>query len=596
MSKSLAGSLLIAVLFVVACLPFSQAFAPDAVPTATASPDRQVAPLPSATATPAPPTSIPFLVTIPASEYQGILPPLYAFIQAPDGVLEEPYVVLLGVQSFPGVSIEIRGYVNAGEFVCYGSPCKIPVPLSSQIIFRAFSSAGNSSDQVSATLRVVEVDGGYSIFVDSVSQSTSFVDSCLGIWDIQDYNDPDWAEFVQYPQQLNTNKTLYYLAAKLIFHGIVDVAGCPGGGLDNGLDWPTGCGLERARSAMLDWQNKYDEYIWLASKEVGIPPKVLKTLIEVESQFWPGDQRFYVDEIGLGQVNQLGVDVLLRTDEFTYKQACKGVLYDCDMPYTSLSDEDKALVRGALISSYSSVCTSCENGLDLDNSKQSIVFIARVLRANCETIKLVIDNHMEPVYYDTWEDPYPDLWKLTLFSYHSGLSCFEDAIKVASNFNVPMTWDNVKGYIDCESGQKYVDGVWSNLVTFDAYSYNATGQQVVDVSPVFAPTRTPFPTPILSSGEVVVTVYLDANRDGVLDESERLDNMPVEVQASNGVTLRAVTRNGEAVIDLTGIPANIEAEVVLTGLYRSKTITIPVQGRVPVEFIFDQPTLPTAIP
>jgi hypothetical protein len=119
-----------------------------------------------------------------------------------------------------------------------------------------------------------------------------------------------------FPFQLNTRKTLHTLATQLILSGIVETNDCPAGGLSLSLDWPTACGLERASTAMIAWQNQFDEHIWLASRDQGIPPKVLKTLIEIESQFWPGNSRFYIDEIGLGQINQLGLDVLLRQDPY----------------------------------------------------------------------------------------------------------------------------------------------------------------------------------------------------------------------------------------------------------------------------------------
>ncbi len=110
-----------------------------------------------------------------------------------------------------------------------------------------------------------------------------------------------------------------------------------------GLDWPTTCGLEKASSAMIEWQDWFDEYIWFSGKYHGIPPKILKTLIEAELEFWPGNSRFYVDEIGLGQINQLGVDVLLRRDPSLYKDMCPTVLSDCALPYLSLDASQQAL-------------------------------------------------------------------------------------------------------------------------------------------------------------------------------------------------------------------------------------------------------------
>jgi hypothetical protein len=495
----------------------------------------------------------------------------------------------------PDATVEIRGSVGSHEFVCSGSPCAVPVLTSSIIVFRAVSSIGSSSEQVSATVRVELHPDGYYVYIDTVSQFASFSDSCLRFWGFQDYTDPVWAEFVQFPYLLNTNKTLHYLVTQLIIHGIVDVQGCPAGGLSLGLDWPTGCGLERARNAMIEWQNQYDEYIWLASKDIGIPPKILKSLLEVESQFWPGNGRFFVDEVGLGQVNQLGVDVLLRRDPGLYQQVCSTVLDDCQMPYSLMSSQNQALIRGAFVSSQNSLCPTCQHGLDLNAAKQSISFVAQVLHANCETVKIIADANRSSDYFDDLEDPYSDFWKFTLLSYHSGISCFESAVK-ATPKNVPMDWENLSENINCKGGKSYVDGVWGNLLSFDTYRYTPSGQEITLVTPVFAATPTPFPTAVLSTAQVVVQAFLDKNQDGIFEESEGLNNITVLLQSVDGTEVTGRTVNGQAVLNLADFPIGSEVTVSLPEYFRTETITVPAQGLVPVTFIFLQPTLPTAIP
>ena len=597
---SRAAIITLAVLLILACLPVSNLVGPEVTPSATVPPVEipETAP-PENTPTPVPEV-IPLPTgTLPAASSQGTtIPELYSFIQVPDGFLAEPYIYLLAFQSIPDVSIEIRGIVNSLGFVCYGTPCAVPVPLSSQIVFQAFSSAGNSSEQVSATVRVASGENGYRVYLDSISQYSTFSDACLRNWGVEDKENPVWAQFVQFPYLLNTNKTLHYLTTQLILHGVVDVEGCPSGGLSVGLDWPTGCGLERSRPTMIEWQNQFDEYIWLASKEIGIPPKILKTLIEVESQFWPGNQRFYLDELGLGQLNQLGVDVLLRRNPQVYQSVCLDVLSDCAIPYSLQTEANRQLIRGTLISSQNSLCPTCQYGLDLDNAKQSVSLIAQVVKANCETVKVIVDANLDEDLEDDWveEEPYDDLWKLTLLSYHSGLSCFEQAIKTTAKENVTFAWENVAENVDCKGGEDYVNGVWGNLLSFENYRYTESSQKSVQVTPVFASTPTPYPTAILSSGQLVVWVFLDANQNGTPEESEWMDGVPVRFQAENGTEMVVLTVNGKAQFDLSNIPADISAEVSLPGLYRSETIQIPARGIVTLNFIFEQPTLPTAIP
>lgn len=524
---------------------------------------------------------------------------IYAFIQVPQGPLELPYVILYGFQSAPDQTVEIRGVVNSNEFFCPGTLCALPVPTSSNVVFRAYSSTGDFSDEVVASVRVAEREDGYYVYLDSVSQFGVFSDSCLRFWGLPgaDTNQV-WAQFVQFPYLLNTNKTLHHLTTRLILNGIVDVSDCPAGGLSPGLDWPTGCGLERARAKMTEWQNQYDEYIWLASKDIGIPPKILKTLIEVESQFWPGNQRFYLDEVGLGQINQLGVDVLLRRNPEVYQQVCNTVLNDCGLPYALLPEDQQRMIRGALIVSQSAVCPTCQDGINLDIAKQSIPFIASVLKANCEQVRVIVDKYESDEDVDDPEAPYTDFWKFTLLSYHSGISCFEEAVAKVTKIGLPVDWDNVSGQLRCESGVKYVDGLWGNLLSFETYRYTPGDLEFVQVNPVFLPTRTPIPTatPNVSSASVEVVVYLDSNQNDSVDEGEGLDGIPVLLHAQDGTEISQTTVNGVVVFDLTGLPVGIEATISLVNLYRSETFVIPRDGVISQEFKFDQPVLPTAIP
>jgi hypothetical protein len=524
---------------------------------------------------------------------------LYAFIQAPEGPLAQPYVILEAFQAVPDVSIEIRGILNSREFTCKGSPCALPVLSSSTVVFQAISEAGAMSEEVSATIRVELAPDGYYVYLDTVSQFAAFSDSCLRFWRIQDYSNPVWAEFVQFPYMLNTDKTLHHLAARLITHGVVDVTGCSDGGLSANLDWPTACGLERASSAMIEWQNQFDEFIWLASGEIGIPPRILKTLIEVESQFWPGNERFRLDEIGLGQINQLGVDVLLRRDPLLYRQICSTVLDDCSDPYHQLSDEDQAMIRGAYLNSQNADCPTCEYGLDLTVAKRSVRFIAQVLRANCEVVKKIADENRpaDPDYIDKLDDPYSDFWKFTLFTYHSGSGCFEQAVEATPD-SVPLSWENLSQYIvECESGESYVDGLWGNLLRFDTYRYSRVDQNIVEqVAPIFAPTPTPYATPAPSTAQVMVQVFLDRNQNGIAEESELMNGVSVLLQGENQVELGGRTVNGRVTFELAEFPVGSDVRVSLPGLYRGETITVPEQGILPVVFIFNQPTLPTVIP
>jgi hypothetical protein len=595
--RNVAVLVLLNLLIPVACSPFNNG-SPAITPSVSVVPSNDteiitieqtstVSP-PAVVSSPTVPVDIPPATLLPPSD-------LYVFIQAPEGPVEAPFVTLLAFQSVPDVSIEIKGTLDARGFICEGSPCSVPVPTSSVIIFRASSSTGATSDEIYATVRVELRTDGYYVFLDTLSQFSPFSDSCLRFWRFQNDTNPAWADFVQFPYQINTDKTLHYLVTRLILNGVVDVNGCPAGGLSIGLDWPTGCGLERARDTMTAWQNQYDEYIWLASKDYGIPPKILKTLIEVESQFWPGNERYYLDEIGLGQLNQLGVDVLLRRNPTLYQQVCSAVLDDCAMPYSLMSPQNQAMIRGAYVNSFSSLCPGCQYGLDLNKAKQSIPFIAQVLHANCETVKVITDSRRESDYIEDMEDPYSSFWRFTLLAYHSGVSCFEQAIKGTPN-GLSLDWENVAENIECAGGRDYVDGVWGNLLSFDQYLYSSTRREIGQVTPVFAATPTPFPTAVRSSAQTVVQAFLDSNQNGIADEGEGLENITVLLQSVDGTEVSGITENGQVTLPLAEFQIDSEVTVSLPGYFRTQKIIVPAQGMVSVMFIFSQPTLPTVIP
>ncbi|HKY56198.1 MAG TPA: hypothetical protein VJM08_17910, partial [Anaerolineales bacterium] len=197
---------------------------------------------------------------------------LHAFIQAPSGVVSQPYVILRAFSSLPRTEeVTIRGFVNSQEFICTQFPCIIYIQSDARFVFRAFTDSGATSEEVIASVRVTQTQGGYQVTIESVSQFTTFSDACSLTWGVQDETNATWDSFVQFPFELNTRKTLHSLATQLILNGIVDTRDCPAGGLNLSMDWPTACGLERASSAMIEWQNQYDEYIWLASRNHGIP-------------------------------------------------------------------------------------------------------------------------------------------------------------------------------------------------------------------------------------------------------------------------------------------------------------------------------------
>lgn len=542
---------------------------------------------------------------------------VHAFIQAPSGAVARPYVILTAFASIPRTgAVFISGSVDGVEFLCPDTPCLLYLePGIHRFVFRSYVDTGEASEEVIATVRVTQVENGYSVIIESVSQFTVFTDSCSLVWGLQSEQQVNWDDFVQFPYQLNTRKTLHYLATQLLISGIVDASDCPAGGLSLGLDWPTACGLERAASEMIEWQNQYDNYIWLASRDDGVPPKILKTLIEVESQFWPGNQRFYLDEYGLGQVSQLGIDVLLRRDPALYLRFCTAVLSDCSRSYVSLAPSQQAMIRGAVLSSMDATCPTCPNGLDLNKAKESVLLLGKLLEANCQQVETILDQAIVPdpdadaatataavatvaAGGASGNTTYEDLWRFTLASYHSGSSCLQDAVVATRRAHLPITWENVSQELNCRGGADYVDGFMANLFSFDLYLYQPSDADISLVQATIVPTRTPAltPTAFVSSARVRVQVFMDRNANNLPDEDEWIDGMTVRLDTSTNEQFEQRTQNGIAIFDMSGFRPGIGITVSLPGLYRSESFELPEQGEVTVTFMFEQPALPTLLP
>ena len=575
--------------------------------TFTPAPLTATLPLQTSTGTPA--------VILPTSI--SVLPSgLYAFIEVPIGPVPQPYVILSAFSSLPTqVSLVIRGFVESEEFICTASPCAINLQTSARLVFAAYSESGESSETVIATVSVTRADTGFLVTIDTVSQFQPFNNSCSIAWGMYDEANVSWDDFVQFPYELHTKKTLHNLATELLISGVVDASDCPAGGLSLGLTWPTACGLERATSAMIEWQNKYDDHIWLASRDQGIPPKILKTLIEVETQFWPGNSRVFLDEYGLGQVNQLGIDVLLRRDPTLYQRVCPSVLSDCLRPYLSLEPQQQAMIRGAVVKLMDVTCTDCEYGFDLNRAKESIALIAMLFRANCQQVEYILRLADVPdpdadaatataavatiaAGGNTDSTSYEDLWRFTFLSYHSGLNCLQEALiatrKAEENFN----WENVEKRLRCRGGADYVNGFMSNLATFDFYRLDYTDTNIVIAAPTIIPTRTPVSTPtvFISNATVRVQVFMDRNGNSTPENDEWIDAMTVLLETSTNERITQRTQNGVAIFDMSGYPPGTIINVSLPGLYRNQTFELPPEGEVTVTFMFELPLLPTTIP
>jgi len=510
-----------------------------------------------------------------------------AFIRVPSDLIQTPYVILSGYQTFSSDSsnISITGEVNNSKFFCESSPCAVSFPDSGKLVFYAINEKGETSNKITADILVSKLVDGYSVTIISISSFTMFSDSCANIWKTAGDTQPFWSRFPQDPSQLHTEKNLHYLAMKLIKSGIVNTSDCPNGGWDSDIA-PNACGLEKAKAEMIKWQNRFDMDIWQVSRDEHIPPIILKSLLEIESQFWPISQRKYLDELGLGQINQLGIDVLLRTNPELYAKVCSQSLFNCQQPYFSLSGLDRSLIRGTLAQSLDATCPTCTYGIDLNKAAQSIPLIAKVIYANCVQAKSILDLYKLTANYE-------DSWKFTLVSYHSGFGCLQNAIEKSTITKSIISWKIVAGNLDCPGSVDYVNRFWTSVVGFN---YFLQSPEQLPIIPLIAPTPMPTPTMVYSKSRIIVKIFLDKNGDGIQQPDEYLDDIQVNLDLENGVSISQFSKNGLVTFNLDNLPVGLKGRINLPGLYRSASVLVEQSGDKQIVFIFSRPIIPTANP
>lgn len=287
--------------------------------------------------------------------------------------------------------------------------------------------------------------------------------TCSEIWGI--HQRPPFVPPILEPAvsvaELNTNQPYYYLVAMLIRNRIVDAQDCPGGGLQTPFVANT-CGVERARPVLAEWQNRYDPEIVQAAQNTGVPPRLLKQLFAVESQFWPG---VYGNgyEIGLGQLNQSGADTLLLYNPPFFQRVCNSILHPnrCEMGYANLTSEERLMLRGYLVQQVNATCSDCPGGIDMARAKESVSTFAEVLRANCAQISQIIYNvyRRSPGQISN----YVDLWKLTLVNYHTGPGCTAKAVQYVNQQGLFLSWESLKAGLttpECRKGSDYVERIF----------------------------------------------------------------------------------------------------------------------------------------
>ncbi len=389
-----------------------------------------------------------------------------------------PNLVFTAEEPLPNEAIiAIQGTYNGQPFTCAGAECRVPLQPTGaegvEVFFWADSSFGDSSQHYQARARLVP--WGDFMNPDSASSDPSawYVDvlspqwvggelaSCSYTWQAFPAVEgpPEWLSSPADPTDLTSDVGYYYLAGALIQQGVVKPEACLDGGLQ-AANVASACGVEAARPYLQEWQNRFDGEILQASKDTGVPARLLKNVFARESQIWPGIFSTY-KEAGLGQLTEQGADTVLLWNPSFFSQFCPLVLHQayCDLGWGNLKAPEQAILRGALVSKVNASCPGCPAGIDISQASTSVHVFAEGLLANCEQTGQVLRNltGMDPGLSSSYED----LWRFTLVNYNAGPGCFADAVRRAQTFSEPLDWRSVSSHLDpaCQAAIGYVEDI-----------------------------------------------------------------------------------------------------------------------------------------
>ena len=390
-----------------------------------------------------------------------------------------PTLVLTGEEPIQGEHITgLAGNANGKSFTC-DPVCQLDLlPTDSNglsIEFWANSSYGDSSEIYTARVRVAKSEdpADHSWYADVISSQWQGdpLAGCSQVWDVFPPvgGTPDWLGTPQRSEDLATNVSYEYLAANLIKQNVVDASKCDGSGLmENGLANP--CGLETARPAVNEWQNRFDTLIFEAALQTGVPARLLKNIFARESQFWPVKIPGH-PEVGLGQMTDGGADTILIWNPSFYEQfcpsnldqaICKTKIYpqpEEGWQGIGLDEVERALLRRALVSSVDAICPECSMGIDLEKTEFSVGVFAQTLVASCRQTGKVVEMNFNIVTGD--EVSYEDLWRFTLVNYNAGPGCLGLAVDGTSSMGEPLDWEHLSTHLTpvCQGALNYVNDI-----------------------------------------------------------------------------------------------------------------------------------------
>ncbi len=427
-----------------------------------------------------------------------------------------PSLHFLGEEPLPNETImQIEGTIDGEPFSCGQEECTVPLKTTTEkgvlVTFWGNSSYGDSTILYEALVRVIPNNQQPIYQISNPSDPKYFVDVLSSQWmGSVEYSDcaltwkafpdlegsPAWLSSPADPSGLYTDEPYYYLAGMLINRGLVDVSQCGGSGMENEIA-ANECGMQLASSKAVEWQNQFNDQIFQASGEAGIPAQLLKNLFARESQFWPGSL-IESNETGLGQLTEKGADAALLWNPEFYVEFCPQVLSanTCALGYGNLSEQQVSMLRGALVRKVNAICPDCPLGIDLTAANESIAVFSELLAGNCNQVNQIVANVTNNSNAGSLSS-YDDLWRFVLVNYNAGSGCLFNALKRTWETNQPLDWMHVATNFDivCQKTVDYVTSISEgNTTKITAFSTMLPTPTYFTPTPTKTPTFTRTPT------------------------------------------------------------------------------------------------------
>lgn len=388
-------------------------------------------------------------------------------ILLPEIIIKTDYrdnaVIVESIDPLPNQNItRIEAVINGIPAVCNDHTGGIPGPGGSltctfpvyglPVIFTVFAASSYGDFSKTNSLRIgnmiqanyyfTDPEKKVSIIGDGAYTNYSIYHDIPRRWGIVPGEDsiPGWLNIVP-SDSLESDHYYYYLAGQILLAGVLAADNCPDRGIIG--QYSTNCGVLAAFDAVYDYQNAYNSDITAAGELYGVPNRIIKRIVAVESQFWPGALGM-AGEAGLYQFTRDGADTLLRWNGPAYIEVCLYYFDNCAaVGYDRLDAWQREVLKSHILAD--------PNNLD---------YLAAALKANAYQVNRLIANVLG---IDQAADvfSYVDLWKITISNYHTGATVTAAVFQQINELGLPVNWDSFAITIDRlkPSGLRYVNQV-----------------------------------------------------------------------------------------------------------------------------------------